>query len=95
MKVPFNVPTIVGTEDIYIKDCLDRRSIAAEHKFYKKCKTELQHLFNESEIFLTKSCTSSLEASSILFDIGPGDEVIMPSFTFATTATSFVNRGAN
>ena len=94
MKVPFNVPTIVGTEDIYIKDCLDRRSIAAEHKFYKKCKTELQHLFNESEIFLTKSCTSSLEASSILFDIGPGDEVIMPSFTFATTATSFVNRGA-
>lgn len=94
IHIPFNIPTIVGVEDIYVRECIKNKKLSSEHKFYKKCRDILIEQFEPKEAFLTKSCTDSLEATSILFDIKEGDEVIMPSFTFVTTATAFVNRGA-
>lgn len=94
LKVDFNRPVIVGKELEYMKQAIENRHISGDGPFTKKC-----HAFLESELgvrkaLLTTSCTHALEMSAILLEIQPGDEVIIPDFTFVSTVNAFVLRGA-
>jgi len=95
MKIPFSQPTIVGTENKSIDLCLKENAFSGGGKFSELCKSEIKRILNRPacEVFMTPSCTQSLEAAVIILGLKPGDEVIMPSFTFVTTATSFSNMG--
>lgn len=93
-KVPYNVPFATGRELEYIAQAIKNQHLSGDGEFTKKC-----HAWLESEIgcykaLLTHSCTAALEMAAILADIQPGDEVIMPSYTFVSTANAFVLRGA-
>jgi dTDP-4-amino-4,6-dideoxygalactose transaminase len=92
--IPFNKPYFTGKETAYIKEAVETGKISGNGKFTKMC----QHFFEENYGFkktlLTTSCTDALEMAAILLDIKEGDEVIMPTFTFVSTANAFVLRGA-
>jgi dTDP-4-amino-4,6-dideoxygalactose transaminase len=93
-KIPYNKPFIVGKELEYIsKAVLDNNHTSGNGPFTKKCQTWLEQNLGCRKALLTHSCTAALEMSAILCDIRPGDEVIMPSFTFVSTANAFVLRG--
>ena len=91
--IDFNVPIFIGKEKEYISKAIDSRKICGDGRFSKKCHEWLNQKTN-SNCLLTTSCSSALDMSAILADIKPGDEVIMPSFTFVSTADAFVLRGA-
>ena len=93
-RIPFNKPAFVGTELQYIKDAVDRGMLCGDGEYTKKCSSWMQKHFDVSQVFLTTSCTHALEMAAYLSDIKPGDEVIMPSFTFVSTADAFVLWGA-
>lgn len=93
--IPFNKPPYVGTELDYVKEAVcENRKISGDGPFTAKCTSWLQDRFNAQKALLTTSGTSALEMAAILCNLQPGDEVILPSFTFSTTATSFVLAGA-
>ncbi|MBN1187429.1 MAG: dTDP-4-amino-4,6-dideoxygalactose transaminase [Bacteroidales bacterium] len=93
-NIPFNKPFVVGKELYYIaRAVIENRHTAGDGPFTKKCNTWLEENLSCQKAFLTHSCTAALEMSAILCDIKPGDEVIMPSFTFVSTANAFVLRG--
>jgi len=92
-QIPFNKPHLVGTEKDYISQALAFGQFSGQGPFAKKCSTWLEQLTG-ARVFLTNSCTSALEMAAILLNIKPGDEVIMPSYTFTSTANAFVLRGA-
>ncbi len=92
--VQFNVPPFVGKETEYIAQAISNRKICGDGEFTKKCNALLEDMTSSKKALLTTSCTSALEMAAILADIKPGDEVIMPSFTFVSTADAFVMRGA-
>jgi len=92
-KIPFNKPFVIGSEVEYIKDAISRGQISGNGFYTKKCHTFFEAYFN-SKCLLTSSCTDALEMCALLLDIKPGDEVIIPSFTFVSTANAFVLRGA-
>jgi len=92
--IQFNVPPFVGKETEYISQAIANKKICGDGEFTKKCNTTLEDLTDTKKALLTTSCTSALEMAAILADIKPGDEVIMPSFTFVSTADAFVMRGA-
>lgn len=92
--IRFNVPPYVGTELDYIKDAISLKKICGDGKYTKLCNEWMEERFDAGKVMLTTSCTHALEMSAILADIKPGDEVIMPSFTFVSTADAFVGRGA-
>ena len=92
--IEFNVPPIIGTEDKYVKKAIENHKICGDGEFTKKCSKWIENRFNAREALLTTSCSSALEMSALLIDIKPGDEVIMPSYTFVSTANAFVLRGA-
>lgn len=92
--IPFNVPNVTGNEEKYIKEAIRNRHLSGGGPFTKKCQGWLRENMESEAVFLTHSCTAALEMSSVLADIGPGDEVIMPSYTFVSTANAFVMRGA-
>ncbi len=94
MTIPFNKPFIVGKELYYIAQAVLKGQIAGDGFFSQKCHTLLEEKFHAKKILLTHSCTAALEMAALLFDIKPDDEVILPSFTFVTTATAFCLRGA-
>lgn len=94
MKIDFNRPAIVGKELEYIKDAVDQGMLCGDGKYTKLCSSWMREHFNVNQVFLTTSCTHALEMAAFLCDIQPGDEVIMPSFTFVSTADAFVLRGA-
>jgi len=94
MKIPFNRPTIVGNELEYIKDAVESGKISGDGKYTKLCSEFLENTFKAKKVMLTTSCTHALEMSAILLNIGEGDEVIMPSFTFVSTVNAFCLRGA-
>jgi len=94
MKIPFNRPTIVGNELEYIKDAVKSGKISGDGKYTKLCSEFLENTFKAKKVMLTTSCTHALEMSAILLNIGDGDEVIMPSFTFVSTVNAFCLRGA-
>ncbi len=94
MKIDFNRPAIVGKELEYIKDAVDQGMLCGDGKYTKLCTSWMKERFHVNQVFLTTSCTHALEMAAYLCDIHPGDEVIMPSYTFVSTADAFVLRGA-
>lgn len=93
MMINFNIPPYVGKEEEYIAQAIKNHKICGDGPFTKKCHSWLKERTG-SDVLLTTSCTHSLEMAALLADIKPGDEVIMPSFTFVSTADAFVLRGA-
>ena len=91
--ISFNVPPYVGNELQYIKDAIEKHKICGDGEYTKKCNKWLEDK-TKSHVLLTTSCSSSLDMSAILANIQPGDEVIMPAFTFVSTADAFALRGA-
>lgn len=91
--IPFNKPYMCGDELNYIKDAHNNGKLAGDGPFTKKCHEWLMTNLLTEAALLTHSCTAALEMAAILLDINPGDEVIMPSYTFVSTANSFVLRG--
>jgi len=95
MRIPFNKPFIIGKELEHIEESVRSGHSAGDGKFTKKCQELLERQFNASQVLLTTSCTSALEMSAILAGIREGDEVILPSYTFVSTANAFALRGAS
>lgn len=93
MKIPFNKPFMTGKELYYIAEAHFNMVLAGDGPFTKKCHTWLEQETGAQKALLTHSCTAALEMAAILADIQPGDEVIMPSYTFVSTANAFVLRG--
>jgi len=91
--IPFNKPPLTGNEQKYILESLNSQHISGDGQFTKKCHQWFEEKLNCSKAFLTHSCTAALEMAAILIDIKPGDEIIMPSYTFVSTANAFVLRG--
>lgn len=92
--IPFNRPFIVGKELFYISQAVLEGNLAGDGRFTRLCNEWMENKFSARKVILTHSCTAALEMSALLCDIGPGDEVIMPSFTFVSTANAFALRGA-
>ena len=88
------MPPVVGTEEKYISQAIAAHKICGDGQFTKKCNAWLEDNTNTTKALLTTSCTHATEMAAILADINPGDEVIMPSYTFVSTADAFVLRGA-
>jgi len=93
-RIPFNKPFIVGKELYYIAQSVLSGKIAGDGLFTKKCHALLEEKFGARKILLTHSCTAALEMAALLCDVREGDEVILPSFTFVSTANAFYLRGA-
>ncbi len=94
MHIPFNKPFLSGKETQYIQQAVESGKISGDGSFTKKCHAFFESTFNFKKVLLTTSCTDALEMAAILINIKEGDEVIMPSFTFVSTANAFVLRGA-
>lgn len=92
--IPFNKPFMTGRELNYIADAHDRGRLAGDGEYTRRCHASLEQLTGARKVLLTQSCTAALEMAAILCDIRPGDEVIIPSYTFVSTANAFVLRGA-
>ncbi len=92
--IHFNVPPYVGTEIDYIKEAVEQHKICGDGMFTKRCSQWIEEKTGTGRALLTTSCTHATELAALLSDIGPGDEVIMPSYTFVSTADAFVLRGA-
>ena len=94
MKVPFNSPYMTGQELEYISQAYNLHKLSGNGDFTKRCQSMLQKQVGSHKVLLTHSCTAALEMASILCDLQPGDEVIMPSYTFVSTANAVVLRNA-
>lgn len=94
MKISFNRPTVTGNELRYIQEALDNLHVSGDGVFSKRCSEWLEQKVGSPRALLTHSCTAALEMSAMLCDLAPGDEVIMPSFTFVSTANAAALRGA-
>ena len=92
--IDFNIAPFAGNEFQYMKQAVESRKISGDGPFTKKCQMWMNEKFGAGASFLTPSCTASLEMAAALADIRPGDEVILPSYTFCSTADAFVLRGA-
>lgn len=92
--IPFNKPPYIGKELDYVKQTVENRKICGDGPFTKKCNEKFEEITGSKKVLMTTSGTSALEMSALLADIKPGDEVIMPSYTFVSTANAFVLRGA-
>lgn len=92
--IKFNVPPFIGDEITNIQKAIDSQKICGDGRFTKSCNIWMEEKFNANKVLLTTSCTHALEMAAILADIKPGDEAIMPSYTFVSTACAFVQRGA-
>ena len=92
--IPFNIPPYTGKELQYIKKAIENNKICGDGPFTKKCSAWIESETGTSRALLTTSCTHATEMAAFLIDIKPGDEVIMPSYTFCSTADAFVLRGA-
>lgn len=94
MNLPFNKPFLTGKELEYIKEAVESGKISGDGIFTKKCHSFFEKSLGVKKALLTTSCTDALEMAAILIDTKPGDEIIMPSYTFVSTANAFVLRGA-
>lgn len=92
--ISFNVPPYVEKAMVYMKNAVDNKKICGDGEFTKKCSSWIEERMGTPKVLLTTSCTHALEMASLLSDIKEGDEVIMPSYTFVSTADAFVLRGA-
>ncbi len=93
-KIPFNKPAIVGTEMQYMADALQRGHISGDGYYTRRCHALFEEQLGVKKALLTTSCTHALEMSALILGIQPGDEVIVPDFTFVSTVNAFVLRGA-
>jgi len=94
MAIPFNKPVIPVNAARYIKEVISSGELSGDHNFTKRCNLWLEGHTKTKKAFLTTSCTHALEMAALLIDIRQGDEVIMPSYTFSSTANAFALRGA-
>jgi dTDP-4-amino-4,6-dideoxygalactose transaminase len=94
VEIPFNRPSLVGREIEYLRDAVRRGQLAGDGHFTRRCSELICGLTGSPKALLTHSCTAALEMAAILCDLAPGDEVIMPSFTFVSTANAVALRGA-
>lgn len=94
IKIPFNIPAVLGCEEKYVSDAIASKRLCGDNKYTKLCNELIEDKYGAQKALLTPSCTHALEMAAILCDIKPGDEVIMPSFTFVSTANAFALRGA-
>lgn len=92
--IPFNIPPYVGKELDYVRQAVEAHKICGDGQFTKKCSKWMEERFGAQKVLLTTSGTTALDMAALLCDIQPGDEVILPSFTFSSTATAFVLAGA-
>ena len=92
--INFNVPPCVGKEKEYVCQAIDNHKICGDGMFTQKCTEWLENKTGTAKVLLTTSCTHATEMAALLCDIQPGDEIIMPSYTFVSTADAFVLRGA-
>ncbi|WP_296315254.1 dTDP-4-amino-4,6-dideoxygalactose transaminase [Winogradskyella sp. UBA3174] len=93
-SIPFNKPYLTGKETYYINDAVNTGKISGNGKYTKKCQTFFEDKYGFKKCLLTTSCTDALEMAAILINLKEGDEVIMPSYTFVSTANAFILRGA-
>lgn len=93
-RIPFNKPSLVGREFALLEEALHRGQLSGDGHFTKLCNARIAELTSAPAALLTHSCTAALEMAAILCDLAPGDEVIMPSFTFVSTANAVALRGA-
>ena len=94
MRIKFNVPPFTGKENEYIADAIQSGRICGDGKYTRKCEEILEEMTGAPRVLLTCSCTQALEMAALMAGIQPGDEVILPSYTFVSTANAFVLRGA-
>lgn len=94
MKIPFNKPHLTGKETHYLYQAVLSGKISGNGMFTRKCHDFLEKRYGFTKVLLTTSCTDALEMAAILIDIQPDDEVIVPSYTFTSTANAFILRGA-
>lgn len=94
IRIPFNRLTVVGEELTYLQQAIESGHVSGDGTFTKHCHTLLEETLGVPKALLTTSCTHALEMSALLLDIQPGDEVIVPDFTFVSTINAFVLRGA-
>lgn len=94
MRIPFNKVSLVGSEIEYVLAAVRNNRLSGDGPFTKRCHAWLEERLGCASALLTHSCTAALEMSALLLDVGPGDEVIMPSYTFVSTANAFALRGA-
>ncbi len=92
--IPFNIPPFIGTEIDEIKQAISNHKICGDGPFTKKCDRWMEERFHAQKVLLTTSGTTALDMAALLCDLRPGDEVILPSFTFSSTATAFALTGA-
>lgn len=92
--IPFNKPPYTGKEEKYVLEAIRGDKISGDGPYGKRCQEWFQNKLGASKTLLTPSCTAALEMAAMLIDIKPGDEIIMPSYTFVSTANAFVLRGA-
>lgn len=93
MMIPFNRPSLEGSELEYIQDALQVGHVSGDGPYTKRCSELLRTVLGAPKVILTTSCTHALEMAGLLLDLKPGDEVIVPSFTFVSTANAFAIRG--
>jgi dTDP-4-amino-4,6-dideoxygalactose transaminase len=93
-RIPFNRPTMVGKGSLYTSKAVELGQISGDGEFTRRCHDLLERDLSVPRVLLTTSCTHALEMTAILLDVSPGDEVIVPDFTFVSTANAFVLRGA-
>ncbi len=91
--IRFNRPTLVGTELAYVTDAIERGRLSGDNLYTRRCHELLQQILGVPRALLTTSCTHALEMAALLLEIRPGDEIIVPSFTFVSTVNAFVLRG--
>jgi dTDP-4-amino-4,6-dideoxygalactose transaminase len=91
----FNKPYLTGRELDYIKDAVNREKLSGNGYYTNQCQDYLSRRYAFKKALLTQSCTDALEMAALLLDVGPGDEIILPSFTFVSTANAFALRGAS
>lgn len=92
--LPFNKPYLTGKETDYIRQAVESGKLSGNGVFTKRCQQHLENHFAFAKVLLTTSCTDALEMAAILADVAPGDEVIVPSYTFVSSALAFVRQGA-
>ncbi|MDQ1237631.1 MAG: dTDP-4-amino-4,6-dideoxygalactose transaminase [Wigglesworthia glossinidia] len=94
INIPFNKPTLVGTEKKYVSIAIKSNMLSGDGKFSNLCSSWIEKKLSIKKVFLTPSCTASLEMAAMILNIQQEDEIIMPSYTFVSTANAFVLRGA-
>ncbi len=93
--IGFNKPYLTGKELVYIAEAVQREKLSGNGHFTQQCQNFLEKRYGILKVLLTTSCTDALEMAALLIETSPGDEIIMPSYTFVSTANAFVLRGAN